>query len=113
MNIINEANSIANKYRSPDRQEIIIAEMKRLDRSVSASAQSCALAVGIVGALILGLGMCCVMVWDMMLLGIILGVPGIAVCMAAYPIYIKVTKNKKAAVAPRILELSKQMNDID
>ncbi|GEM_PF-5436715 len=113
MNNKNEAKAIADKYRSPDMQEVIIAEMKRLDRSVSALAQGWALAVGVLGALILGVGMCCVMVWDMLPLGVVLGVPGIAVCMAAYPVFNKVTKSRKAAVAPRIMELSEQMNDID
>lgn len=42
--------------------------------------------VGIVGALLLGVGMCMVMVWDMMLWGIIVGIVGIVVLLCLIPL---------------------------
>lgn len=42
-------------------------------------------AVGIVGALLLGVGMCFCMVWEKMIVGILLGVVGIAVLLCLIP----------------------------
>ncbi len=41
--------------------------------------------IGIVGALLLGVGMCLVMVWSNMVLGIILGIVGIAALLTLIP----------------------------
>ena len=43
-------------------------------------------ALGIVGALGLGVGMCMIMVWDMMVPGILVGIIGIVVLLALIPI---------------------------
>ncbi len=43
-------------------------------------------AVGIVGALLLGVGMCFCMVWSKMVLGIIIGIVGIAVLLCLIPL---------------------------
>lgn len=43
-------------------------------------------ALGIVGALVLGVGMCMVMVWDMMVWGIVVGVVGIVLLLCLIPI---------------------------
>ena len=41
--------------------------------------------IGVVGALTLGVGMCMVMVWDMMLWGIVVGIVGIVVLLCLIP----------------------------
>ncbi len=43
-------------------------------------------AVGIVGALLLGVGMCFCMVWNEMVIGIVIGVVGIAVLLSLIPL---------------------------
>lgn len=43
-------------------------------------------AVGVVGALLLGVGMCLVMVWDSLALGIVIGLVGILVLLALIPL---------------------------
>jgi len=43
-------------------------------------------ALGVVGALVLGVGMCMTMVWDMMLLGILVGIVGIVLLLALIPV---------------------------
>ncbi len=44
------------------------------------------IAVGIAGALLLGVGMCFCMVWDKMVVGIIVGIAGIAALLSLIPI---------------------------
>lgn len=43
-------------------------------------------ALGIVGALVLGVGMCMVMVWEMMIPGILVGIIGIVALLALIPV---------------------------
>ena len=45
-----------------------------------------AIVVGIVGALLLGVGMCFVMVWEKMVVGIIVGIVGIIALLSLIPI---------------------------
>lgn len=45
-----------------------------------------AIVVGIVGALILGIGMCFVMVWEKMIVGILVGIVGIVALISLIPI---------------------------
>lgn len=44
-----------------------------------------AILLGIAGALLLGVGMCFVMVWEKMLIGIVIGIAGIAVLLCLIP----------------------------
>ncbi|MCM1193765.1 MAG: hypothetical protein NC121_14485 [Blautia sp.] len=41
--------------------------------------------IGIIGALLLGVGMCLTMVWDHMVVGIIIGIAGIVVLLCLIP----------------------------
>ena len=43
------------------------------------------IAFGVLGSLVLGLGMCMIMVWEMMLLGIVVGVVGIVLLLCLIP----------------------------
>lgn len=52
-----EIKAIRKKYLAPEEQEDRMAQLRRLDASVSKKAAVRALAVGIVSALIMGLGM--------------------------------------------------------
>lgn len=106
-----EIKRIRDKYTETGKMETKLEQLRRLDESVNKSAMAVALTVGIFGALILGFGMSCVMVWadKMFVPGIIFGIIGIAVCAFAYPIYkIKVSKKRKE-IAPLILKLTNEL----
>ena len=45
-------------------------------------------AFGIAGALVLGLGMCMIMVWNMMLAGILVGIVGIVLLLCLIPMFV-------------------------
>ena len=45
-----------------------------------------AVVLGVVGALLLGVGMCCVMVWSKLVLGIIVGIAGIILLLTLIPL---------------------------
>lgn len=46
------------------------------------------IAFGILGSLVLGVGMCMILVWDMMLWGIVVGVVGIVMLLCLIPMFV-------------------------
>lgn len=106
-----ELEKIRKKYTPKTSEESKLEQIKRLDKSVESSAMTKALTVGIIGSLILGVGMCCTMVWtDFFVLGIIVGIIGMLVCGLAYPVYKRSLEQKRAVVGAQILKLSDEIS---
>lgn len=103
-----EIRKIRDKYlpKEADKME----QLRRLDESVTQKGMIISLAAGIIGALILGVGMCFCLVWTAFLaLGIIVGIVGIAMVSAAYPLYNYVTKKEREKIAPEIIRLTDEL----
>ena len=114
-----ELKRIRDKYTSPTEEEDKMARLRRLDASVTNTAQSVALAFGITGTLILGFGMSLIMTeigeilgvfGDMAtIIGIILGVVGGIIASLAYPIYNAIVKAKRKKLTPEIIRLTDEL----
>ena len=106
-----EIKRIREKYASPTKEETSMEQLRRMDASATKGAAIVSLIVGIAGALILGIGMCCTMVWGGKLFvpGILIGLAGIAGVSAAYPIYTSMVKKKRAELAPEIMRLTDEL----
>ena len=87
-------------------------QLRRLDASATRGAAVVSLIVGILSALLLGVGMCCTMLpgWEAYFIpGIAVGVVGLVGVIAAYPIYTHMVKRKRAKLAPEIMRLSDEL----
>ena len=114
-----ELKHIRDKYTAPTEDEDKMARLRRLDASVTNTAQAVALVFGIIGALILGFGMSLCMTdleeilgsyKDMaMVIGIIVGVVGGVLASLAYPIYNAIVKAKRKKIAPEIIRLTDEL----
>ena len=114
-----ELKRIREKYTAPTETEDKMARLRRLDESVTNTAQTVALVFGVIGILILGLGMSLIMTdlgeilgsyKDMaMVLGIIVGVIGGVLASLAYPIYNAIVKAKRKKLAPEIIRLTDEL----
>lgn len=106
-----EIRSIREKYAPPTQEEDKMEHLRRLDRSVTKLGTIISLIVGIVSALILGVGMSCVMVWadTFFISGSIIGIIGIFGVIAAYPVYTYITKKQREKLAPEIMRLSDEL----
>lgn len=104
-----EVRRIREKYAP--REEDKMERLRRLDRAATRPGMAAALMVGIVSTLVMGLGMCCTMVWGETLFvpGIVIGVAGIIGICAAYPLYLRITKKRRNELAPEILRLADEL----
>ena len=104
-----EIKRIRSRYETPKEDKITY--LRRLDESASRKGTLLSIVVGIIGTLILGIGMSCVMVWSKFWFvpGIIIGILGIVVLSAAYPVFLQVTKKEREKIAPEILRLTDEL----
>ena len=114
-----EVKRIREKYMSAPKAEDKMEYLRKLDASVTRTAQIVALIFGIVGVIILGLGMSIIMT-DLsefmglsnnmaMIVGIIIGIFGGALVSVAYPIYNVIVKRKRKKIAPEIIRLTDEL----
>ena len=105
-----EIKKIREKY-SHEKTEDKMEQLRRLDKSVTRPGTIVSLIIGILNCLILGVGMCCTMVWggEFFVLGIIVGVVGIVGIICAYPIYSAITKARREKLADEIIRLSDEL----
>ena len=109
-----EIEAIRNKYlpKEADKME----QLRKLHAVPTQKARVRAIAVGVIGALIMGTGMSLAMT-DIgaalgsfsMVIGIIVGIVGMVLVALAYPIYNRVLKKQREKIAPEILRLSDEL----
>ena len=105
-----EIKRIREKYAAPTQEEDKMERLRKLDESVTRPGTIVSLIVGIIGALVMGTGMSCIMVWENLLIpGVIIGVIGMIGVIAAYPLYSRITKKQREKLAPEILRLSDEL----
>lgn len=105
-----EVQAIRNKYIS--QSESKLDELKRLDQCMHNAGMAQSLAVGILGCLVFGLGMCFAMqvIGQSVALGAFLGLWGAVAMIAAYPVHRFFFRAAKAKYQPRILELVAELS---
>lgn len=104
-----EVREIRDKYIPKEADKL--EQLRSLDASVTKKGTTISLAVGILSCLILGTGMSCVMVWgkNLFVIGVIIGIIGLAGVSAAYPLYVHITRKERERITPEILRLSEEL----
>lgn len=104
-----EIEAIRKKYLPP--QEDKMEQLRRLDRSATRKGTVVSVIVGVISFLLLGIGMCCTMVWMQWFVpGVVIGVIGIVGIAAAYPLYTRITRRERERLAPQILKLTEELS---
>lgn len=114
-----EIKAIRNKYAAQEEPEDKMAILRRLDAGVTKKATALSLALGIIGALLLGTGMSLAMTdiavtlglaaASAMLIGIGIGIVGIILVSLAYPVYNRVIKKERERISPEIIRLTDEL----
>ena len=110
-----EIKAIRKKYEAPEENKM--EQLRRLDASATQKATVRSMTVGIIGALIMGLGMSISMTdigavfgsFLSMLVGIVIGIVGIVLVCLAYPTYHRTLKAERERIAPEVLRLSDEL----
>lgn len=112
-----EIENIRKKY--VPKEENKMEQLRKLHYSASQKAQTRAITIGIIGALIMGTGMSLAMTdlgkilgqpnESAMLIGIVIGLAGIVLVALAYPVYNHALKKERARIAPEILRLTEEL----
>ena len=114
-----EIKAIRKKYAVQEKTEDKMEQLRRLDAAVTQKATSVSLVFGVIGVLILGMGMSLAMT-DIgkiigllggmaMLVGILIGMVGIVLVSAAYPIYNAIIKKEREKIAPEMIRLTDEL----
>lgn len=104
-----EINSIKRQYAPVCDKESKLARLRALDKRVKGIPQAASLALGVIGLLIFGLGLTCILEWQMTVTGIILMVVGTPVLSAAYPVYKRLLEKGKEKYGKEIIALSEEL----
>ena len=114
-----EIKAIREKYAPTPKAEDKLTRLRKLDDSVTQKATMLSLICGILGALILGSGMSLILTQlyesmnlsrtASMAVGIVLGIAGIVLVCAAYPLYNRTLRRQREKIAPEILRLTEEL----
>ena len=105
-----EINEILKKYLPEQETDSAAKSIKKIDRSVTGRAAAAGITAGIIGVLVFGFGMSCVLE-TLFAVGVLTGILGIAIAAAAHPLYKYVLKKERQKAAPAILRLAKPLNN--
>lgn len=109
------AEQLANEYAPKDTSKVVA--LRKLDAKAKRPANIFTYTFGIIAALVFGAGMCLAMgqigsgTTVSLVLGIIIGVIGMAGMGANYPIYKKLLASGKQKYAFEIMELAKEISE--
>lgn len=105
-----EIRKIREKYIP--REENKMEQLRRLDASATKPGMITAITLGTISVLILGIGMCCTMLWAdrLFLPGVIIGIVGMVGMVLAYPLYNRITKRRRKELAPEIMQLTEELS---
>ncbi len=106
-----EIQNIRKKYLPKERDKM--EQLRRLDKGATQKGTVVAIVVGVIGCLLLGIGMCCTMIWmeQWFIPGVIIGIIGIVAVAMAYPLYIGITRKEREKIAPQILKLTEELSN--
>lgn len=104
-----EIESIKKQYTVAPEEESPLENLRNLNKRVTRPPFIAGVLLGIAGTLILGLGMAMVMEWNYMAWGIVVGLLGVAIVAAAYPVYRAVLRRNKRKYGRQIVRLSDEL----
>ena len=98
------------REKSLPAEEDKMEQLRRLDESAVRPGTMASIILGVTGALLLGVGMCCTLVWTAYFIpGIAIGLLGMAGMACALPLERAITVRRRKKLAPEILRLSREL----
>ena len=104
-----EIKKIRDKYIVGEEDKM--QTLRKLDQGVTQKSTMYSIVVGVIGALVMGIGMSCCLEWQgiWFVPGIIIGIIGMILIALAYPVYNYITRKERERIAPEILRLTDEL----
>lgn len=102
-----EIEAIRSKY--VDQQETQLEKLKKMDHQVTRKANIISISLGIIWTLVFGLGLCCVLEWDLYVKGSVIGIIGLIGIGINVPLHHFLLKKLRQKIAPQIIALSDEL----
>ena len=106
---LSEVSASRRKEKKPPEEEEKLAELRKLDNSVTRSGTIAALLTGLCGATLHGMGTTLTQDETMFVLGTVIAIAGLAILLASYPIYCFAVKKQRRKVESQILKLCDEL----
>ena len=108
-----EINSIRNKYLPKNKEVTKLDRLRALDNKVKTVPEILAISCGVIGILVFGTGLTCILEWNKWLVGIICAILGLVLIAISYPLYNFVFTKNKAKYEKEIIQLSNELLNED
>ena len=103
-----EVDNIRKKYLP--KEEDKMEQLRKLDQKSTERGRISAIIMGLISSLVLGIGMCCTMLWtNFFVVGIVIGIVGLAGLAFVYPLYTHIIAKDREKLAPQIIALSDEL----
>jgi uncharacterized membrane protein YraQ (UPF0718 family) len=108
------AEQLASEYAPKDTSKVVA--LHKLDQRAKLPATICAFSLGVVSALLLGVGMCLTMgvlgsgTGTLFAVGIVVGILGLVGVCANYPLYLRLLERGKKQYASDIVRLAQEIS---
>ena len=113
-NTIEYAKKLQEEYSYQPKEKNNFEKLKELDNKVKKPARIFSYIFGTIGSLVLGTGMCIAMgvIGGAMPVGIAIGLAGIGIVSATYPLHNKIIKARKNKYSAEILKLTNEVIEV-
>lgn len=104
-----EITNIQKKYLLENSKNIKLKRLRRLDSRVKNIPTIIAYTMGVIGILVFGTGLTCILEWDKILVGILIMILGALIVLPAYFVHSFLSKKLKSKYKDEILKLSDEL----
>lgn len=104
-----EITNIQKKYLLENSKNIKLKRLRRLDSRVNNIPTIIAYTMGVIGILVFGIGLTCILEWDKILVGIFIMILGALIVLPAYFVHSFLSKKLKSKYKDEILKLSDEL----
>lgn len=104
-----EIEDIRKSYLNTGDKNIKLDEIRDLDNKVKNTPKGISIVVCVVGVLVFGLGLTCILEWKLFVLGVIISIVGSTLIGLTHFVYIKLKLNFTNKYRDRILTLSEEL----
>ncbi|MDE6408032.1 MAG: hypothetical protein K2K48_03720 [Anaeroplasmataceae bacterium] len=104
-----EINTIQQRYLLENPKNEKLKRLRILDAKVKNIPNAIAYIMGVVGVLVFGTGLTCILEWDLVLIGVLVMIVGALIVSPVYFVHSIISKRLKSKYREEILKLSEEL----